>query len=598
MTTDADHRTKQRLKGLMAFRVLLVTVFFGAAIAININTFSELSSTRSSVSIGLIISTYALTILYATLIDRVSSLVGFARTQLTVDVVLSALLVVTTGGLRESIFVFTLYLPIIGSAILVGRQVALRSATSVGFILLYLILVSLGAIPSPHPLVDITTSAAPRALLVEGGANIVFAYLLAWVSGQLAQQIGEAREEIERAQFDIAELRALNADILASLSSGLLTLDEEHRIIFFNQAAEEITMLERDAIFGKPLEEIFPKFAARLVSLDTSETRERRFEDVFLRSDGRSLFLGFSVSALRARQGSARGKIIIFQDLTHIRALEEHARRTEQLAVVGQLAASMAHEIRNPLASISGSVEMLQEMKTEDEDERMLMDIVTREVHRLDSLISQFLDYSRPRTLHITATHLGALLEEVLRLFRAGAEGVAIMLELDEELREVRLKLDAEAVRQIVWNLLNNASEAMQQDSSLEPPPQGAMVEPSRRISGSFPSAQVLTQGNYPRIDIQVHKDTRDGDPVIRLDVEDNGPGISGEVAERIFEPFFTTKTHGTGLGLATIFRLVEQHGGSIRVRAPEVLRGARFSVELPYVVASERARPQQAQGA
>ena len=209
MTTDADHNTKQRLKGLMAFRALLVTVLFGSAIAIGPDRFSELSSTRSAVSIGLITSTYALTILYSVLLERVSSLTGFARAQLTVDVVLSALLVVTTGGLRESIFVFTLYLPIIGSAILVGRQAALRSATGVGLILLYLIGVALGGVPSPHPLVELSTSASPRALIVEGGANIVFAYLLAWVSGQLAQ------------------LRARIAVILASLNSGLLTLDEE-----------------------------------------------------------------------------------------------------------------------------------------------------------------------------------------------------------------------------------------------------------------------------------------------------------------------------------------------------------------------------------
>ncbi|MEM1349918.1 MAG: ATP-binding protein, partial [Myxococcota bacterium] len=247
---------------------------------------------------------------------------------------------------------------------------------------------------------------------------------------------------------------------------------------------------------------------------------------------------------------------------------------------------------------ISGSVEMLQEMRAEGEDERMLMNIVTREVRRLDTLISQFLEYSRPRELHLNATHLSALLEELLRLFRAGTEGVIVTLDLDDALRTSRLKLDAEAMRQIIWNLLNNAAEAMHQDASLESLPDTALLEPSERISGSFPRAALLSHGNYPRIDIRAAKVERDGLSLLQLDVEDNGPGISEEAAERIFEPFFTTKDQGTGLGLATIFRLVEQHGGSIRVSAPQRLRGARFTVELPYVRAREQEHVAQARGA
>ncbi|MFW6053485.1 MAG: two-component system sensor histidine kinase NtrB, partial [Persicimonas sp.] len=515
----AEISLRERLEGLMAFRVVIVTVLLGSSVAIDAQALSSLSNPKNLTLLSLIVGTYLLTILYAVGLKKLSNLHLLAQLQIAGDLFVTVVLVLATGGL-DSLFLFLFYLNIINAAVVTGRRAAFLMATATAGTFVVLALVAWGV-------VDLTgieaarTSRSVGSLLYEVGLNSVAAYLIAVLAGYLAQRLGEVTGELERQQSSIEELRALNANILASLNSGLLTVNRSGEVIFFNHAAELITGRSAEDVYGRPLEDVFPTLARRLEEAGPkiiSEHRpppqptpqDPRLESVYRRPDGEQVFLGFSVSVLRDSRGRAAGRIVIFQDLSEVKKLEREKKRSERLAAVGELAAAIAHEIRNPLASISGSVEMLEAMADLDSDDAALMNIVVREVDRLDNLITSFLNYSRPRALELGRADLLELTGEVLGLFgrRTDQPELDVEFAIDEGLHEAPARVDREAFRQIVWNLLNNASEAMED------------VETPRRILVEI----------------------TDSDTGWVLSVEDNGPGMADEVAERVFEPFFTTK--------------------------------------------------------
>jgi two-component system sensor histidine kinase PilS (NtrC family) len=261
--------------------------------------------------------------------------------------------------------------------------------------------------------------------------------------------------------------------------------------------------------------------------------------------------LGVSVSPLTNHLNRPIGRIVNFQDLTELRRMEAQVKRAERLAAIGQMAAGVAHEIRNPLASISGSIELLRKTPQLDPDSGALMEIVLREVERLNRLITDLLDYARPRPRVPVPLELGGLLDETVRVFAQDrtAPGVTARYVPPAEGGEVQVVADPGQVRQVLWNLLRNAAEAM--------PDGGEVVVALRR-----------------------------GDGHAEFDVVDTGQGIAPSDQERLFEPFFTTKTRGSGLGLAMVHRIVTEHGGSVSVDSSPG-RGARFSVRLPYTAAT-----------
>jgi two-component system, NtrC family, sensor histidine kinase PilS len=541
-----------RVQGLMLARVLIVTALLGSALFLDVDALSDLSNPGTATELGIIVGTYALTIAYALAVRAGVTSRRFVPAQLALDVLLCALLVLATGGLRQSVFIFTIYLPIIGAALVAGRAAALWCATAVAAILVYLSGIDLLLWSAPSPFARPNIHAPTTGLLFEASLKISFAYLLAWVSGQLAAQLGAAEQEIARQQLSLRDLRTLNEDILSSLQSGLVTLDASGRIIFFNRAAELITGLRAADTFGLPVEAVFAESDTLLRARDPAERMiERRLEQPYRRADGQEIYLGFSISPLRHAGAGERGQIVIFQDLTEIKALEAQAKRAERLATLGQLAAAMAHEIRNPLAAISGSVEMLEMLATLTDDERALMQIILREVGRLNELITQFLDYSKPRSLRLEQVDVEVLIEDVLTLCRHRAPGVTLELVRQDEAR-AEVRADREALQQVIWNLLNNAVEAM---SPLE-----GQGEPAGAVRVELGWEEAL----------------------LRIAVEDDGEGIPEALREQLFEPFFTTKAKGTGLGLAIIARLIEDHGGVITLEPPQSLRGARFVVRLP----------------
>jgi two-component system sensor histidine kinase PilS (NtrC family) len=316
-----------------------------------------------------------------------------------------------------------------------------------------------------------------------------------------------------------------------ALSTGIPLLDEQHQTIFrWLAELESATAEQRPPRHGR------------------GESRVPRAEIRFLRPDGAEVFLGFSSSPMKDAEGRDLGKVVIFQDLTPIKQMEERVRIADRLAAVGELAAGLAHEIRNPLASIAGSSQMLRESSPASGESSTLLEIIGRESERLNGLISDFLAYTGPSDRNTMRLDLGGILRDVAEAVRAGEgreKGVAVDL---SPVQALLVEGDAEQLKQVVWNLVRNAVQAT---------PAGG------------------------RVTIEGFERVRHGTRYAVASVRDSGDGIPAGNLEKIFNPFFTTKEGGTGLGLSISQRIVHQHKGFIEVRSSPG-EGAVFSVFLP----------------
>jgi two-component system sensor histidine kinase PilS (NtrC family) len=322
-------------------------------------------------------------------------------------------------------------------------------------------------------------------------------------------------------------------------------------VLTLNQAAREILMVPAGAAPGRPLAALAAPIAEALDALDPRESARRIEVDHTLES-GKTLHLGITVSPLVDHTDRVHGRIINFQDLSEMREMELQVKQAERLATIGTIAAGVAHELRNPLASISGSIELLRSGAEDPADSAALMDIVTREVGRLDSLISELLEYTNPRPRQAVRFDLVELIRETLRVFSQDKKVEGVSVELETRDQPIHVTADPAKLRQVLWNLLRNAVEAAR--------------------AGGGTVAVELSRSQEQAL----------------IDISDDGPGIAGDAVARIFEPFYTTRSGGTGLGLAIVRNIVSDHGGDIDVET-EVGRGSRFSVSLPLGEPAER---------
>lgn len=397
--------------------------------------------------------------------------------------------------------------------------------------------------------------------------NAAVFFVVALLCGYFAEQLRATHAQLREREGTLDRLRVLTHQIVASMGSGLLTVDFEGRVSFINETGEKLLRVHAERIVGRDLSDLLPAILESPESATGSHRREIRY----VRPGGDALFLGCSFSELKGEPG---GRILIFQDLTDVKAAEERARRSERLAAVGELSAGMAHEIRNPMAAISGCIEMLaKELHLTGQHER-LMKIVLREVDRLNRLVSEFLQFARPQEIKRRPIALADLLRDTTEVFLQEKESGALLeIQLDVP-ADLFADGDVGQVRQVVWNLLLNARDAM---------PQGGVIRIFARRCDS-PEAGVSQESSE-----KVRKADRvaGSSGWVELCFEDEGIGIPEKDAHRIFEPFFTTKEHGTGLGLATVYRIVEAHGGSIHAEGGDGM-GARFRMTLPLSALSD----------
>ena len=536
---------RRRLTQLMLFRVVLITFVLGATVAIYAASPEELAATSSVWLFGIIGVTYLMSLFYALWLRRVANPYRFANLQFAGDLVITTTLVHLTGG-AQSGYAFLYLMTIVGAALIHYRRGAVWAASV--SLLLY-VGIALGGwwqvvpVPTGQRLVpwDLTGSALVRQLALNGAAFVAVAFLAA----KLGSQLASAGASLESQQARSADLAAQSADVIRCLSSGLVTIDASGRITAFNEAASEITGQPARAALGRPIETLAPEIA-ELLARARGKSGLRR-EVIAVRRGVDERVLGVSVSALTNHRDEPVGHIVNFSDLTDLRRMEAQVQAAERLAAIGQMAAGVAHEIRNPLASISGSIELLVRTPQLDPESGALMEIVLREVDRLNGLITELLEYARPRERVLTPFDLSVLIEETLRVFaqdRTYAH-VGTSFAPAADAAPIEVQADPAQIRQVVWNLLRNAADAM---------PQGGEIEVTLGRTADF--AEFV--------------------------VEDGGKGMTPEEQERLFEPFFSTKTRGTGLGLATVHRIVSEHGGHILVDSTTG-RGTRMTIRLPY---------------
>jgi len=352
-----------------------------------------------------------------------------------------------------------------------------------------------------------------------------------------------------------------------SLMSGLLTTDLDGSITSFNPEAERITGRALDDVLGLDIDRVLPS-VRDLVMQDANdyEVSRSRARTEFRNAAGALRHLGVAAYVLRDAEGQPGGHVVIFQDVSEVVEMEADLRRSERLAAIGELSASIAHEIRNPLAAISGSIEMLQVQRSGSVvggDPKRLMEIVIREVDRLNHLITDFLDYARPLPRRVEPVKVVDVVEEVLEMFAtARPESVEVASSIDPEIVTL---VDPTQLRQVLWNLVLNASQAM---------PDGGRLEIDARRTNEVVSQEgwagnrrtLETEGKVGWIDVTV---------------SDDGVGIPHDELDRIFDPFFTTKLDGSGLGLAMVHRMVGDHGGVVRIES-SVGVGTRIQLRLP----------------
>jgi two-component system sensor histidine kinase PilS (NtrC family) len=458
------------------------------------------------------------------------------------DVALVTAVVTATGGPR-SIFTFLYVLTVTAACVLLPRAGAVAVAatgsllyTGVVFARTVFPLTMLFDAPEETSALEVLT------MFMNAGTFLVVAI----VAGGLADRFRTARAELATERQNLEDLRAFQDVILRSVGTGLVVLDPDHRVTALNQAAERIIGRSAGRAIGDPATALFGE-GIRLddveTALDSDGAAPAAHEISLRRSDGAVVPVRLTFSALRSGDGHRLGLIAVCEDLSRLREMEARMRQADRLAAVGRMAANIAHEIRNPLASLTGAIEALTARPGTDAERERLGQIVAGESERLNRIIKDFLAYARPAPLQLARVEVVDVLDNVLLLLehRALPPGLKIVRECPPSLP---WRLDPHQLRQAVWNLCLNAVEAMPAGGELR-------VGVARRGPG------------------------------LVVSVADTGSGIAPENLPHVFEPFYSTKPEGSGLGLALVHRIVREHGGDVEVRS-QAGGGTVFTLTLP----------------
>ena len=381
--------------------------------------------------------------------------------------------------------------------------------------------------------------------------------------GELAQQrvaLENANTELRRGFEDLTDLKSYTDNILASLTTGIVTVDLEGRVVTLNPAAELMTGFFAGEVRGRYCTEVFahtPDLAELLMETLASRVAQPGVTVTLRRRNGRAMPVELSAAPLRGGESKELGVIGVFRDLTRVRQLEDRLRRSDRLAAIGELAAGLAHEIKNPLTSLLTFSRHLARRFEDPDFRQKFLSVVPRELERINTIVERLLELARPARLTFKPLRLPALLERVLELYGDRLEAQSIRVVRDWRRDVPVVWVDQEALYRALVNLVANALDAM---------PRGGRL--TLRVAWS---------------DAETLASARAGTRRVAVEVEDSGTGIEPADLDRIFNPFFSTKEGGTGLGLALTQKIVEDHGGSIDVRSG-LGAGALFRIVLPLM--------------
>ena len=547
---------RRKLLWLLAARAAVVTLLLGSGALIQSRS-PETLPIDAGAFFAVIGVTYALTVAYALLLTQMERRRWLVDLQLILDTVIVAAIVYLTGGIN-SYFSSLFTLPIIAATTIESR----RGGAMVGVLscLLYaaIVVAQYAAVPGFEPLPGQPLPELKLALFTVG-LNLFGFGAIAALTGYLAEGLRQADIQLQRASDQIEDLQAFSRHIIDSLTSGLATTDIEGRILTFNRAAASITGVPMEQAVGRSAVDVLglpPEFSA-LFGAKAERPRLPRTDVAFRRKDGRRIELGLSTALLFTPRGET-GFLLTFQDVTETRRLEREARVQQRLAAVGELAAGIAHEIRNPLASMAGSIQILRQEVPLTPEQSQLMDIVLRESERLNETIRSFLAFARPQRQAMSRVDARRVVTDAAALLENSPElSDTHRLAVSVPDKEVWLQADEGQLRQIVWNLATNGLRAM---------PNGGLLSLSVRASGDAAE--------------------RSGEVVI--EVRDEGTGIAPEELDGIFQPFRAGFARGTGLGLSIVQRIVADYGGEIQVTSDRGA-GTTVLVRMPAVAEVRR---------
>jgi two-component system sensor histidine kinase PilS (NtrC family) len=534
---------------LIAIRAVISTILLGSATLAQIAAPGLLPINPFFFLIAL---TYGLTISYALTLRYVDNHRWLLDIQLAGDALIVSAFIYFTGGIA-SYFTSLYVLPIVAGSIIQFRRGGLMVATFSAVLYLGLVVAQYfaasGLLILPSLATDSVALPGQSVARYTVGFNVFAFFAVALLSGSLANSLKSAGARLERASNEIADLQALNQHVIDSLPSGLVTTDPSQVILTFNRAAETITGISSRAALGRQIADVLqlPAPIVALLNGDLTAASARRQEFRYRTGDGRGeIEVGLSPTHLETPGGRA-GFLFSFQDVTKIKKLERDAAIQQRLAAVGEMAAGIAHEIRNPLASMSGSIQILRQELPLSSEQEQLMDIVLRESERLNTTIRSFLAYARPQRFQIARFDARRALNDTALLLRNSAEVLDThVIDVDVPVDELWYEADEGQIKQIVWNLATNGLRAM---------PHGGHL---RLIGAMEPSAGGVT-----------------------LTVRDEGVGIPADELDSLFQPFHGTFARGSGLGLAIVHRIVTDYSGEIQVSSQPGI-GTTVSVRLP----------------
>ncbi len=530
---------------LIAVRVVVVTTLLLASLIIQYTVRELLPINYLYLITGV---TYTLTLVYIGAAKFLRSRKINIAIQVSGDLAVETFLVYFTGGV-DSPFSFLYLVSIITASMLLYRRGGLLAAS--GAVMLYGALGDLmyyGFLPLPEQSWYVPTPWTSSRLYLNMATNFAGFYATALLTSYLSEKLQKKFEELDAVRQNLAELRALNQNVVQSIPSGLITISMYGTASFVNPAGSQILRLEPHQIIGRHVMELGffggEEWSEVRQSL-TSGSVIRGEKDFDVAGDIRSL--GFAITPLTTIGGGSSGYTLIFQDLTEMKKLEAELRLKDRMAAVGELSAGIAHEIRNPLAAIAGSVQVLKKSQALSPQEQRLMSIILKESERLNKSIADFLRFVKPQEKMAAEFDIAASLSETLDLLANSPElGPDHRIERHIEPPSFTLVGDADQIRQVFWNIARNAVQAM---------PQGGTL--------------------------RVATDPADG--TYRILFTDSGRGMSPADLQRLFQPFRTNFPSGTGLGMAISYRIVQEHGGSIDVHSREGL-GTTIAVSLPVM--------------